>query len=130
MSWLIVGPTSIPIEMGDDSTQTVTYYDATGAVVSTRPYSDREIAVATTRAAAQQAIAAVKATRDGLVSMASEVPSKLSQIQSDLAAVQSGWQSLSAADQTAIMSRVIDGFASIIQAMQDHLVVSGIIPPT
>ena len=46
MAWLIAWPTGTVKERGDDATRTVTTYDETGSVTSSRPYTADENATA------------------------------------------------------------------------------------
>jgi len=49
------------------------------------------------------------------------------QLQADISTVTStGWAALSAADQQAIMLRVLDGFGTVMTAIANHLTVTGI----
>lgn len=109
----------------DDATSTVTEWDQTGAVVSTRPYTAAE----KDAAAAEATFPALVAARSTLVQMASEQSTVANQIAADLASVQSGWDNLTAAERTAIMGRVVEGFSTVTTALLNHLAVSRVIPP-
>ena len=109
----------------DDATSTVTEWDQTGAVVSTRPYTAAE----SDAAAAEATFPALVAARSTLVQMASDQSTVANQIAADLASVQSGWDNLTAAERTAIMGRVVEGFSTVMTALLNHLAVSRVIPP-
>lgn len=125
----ISGVTNVLVEQGDDATATVTTWDTAGNVSSTRPYTAAETEAAAADAAFAATTAAVEASRAGLISMAGEQSALTTQMQDDLASVQSGWDTLTAAERTAIMGRVVAAFGTVMDAIAAHLVVSKIIPP-
>jgi len=114
-------------EQWDDSTSTYTSWDQAGAVTLSRPYTAEETAAAQASAAARTAAATVdtaKVTLSGLLAQQSALGT---QLQTDISTVTStGWAALSAADQQAIMLRVLDGFGTVMTAIANHLTVTGI----
>jgi len=118
-------PASNMAQQWDDATSTYTAYAPDGTVANTRPFTAAEQA----QADADAAHRAVLATRTALVSMAAEQPTLTAQMSADLASVASGWDTLTAAERTAIMGRVIGAFGTVMDAIAGHLIVSRIIPP-
>lgn len=51
------------------------------------------------------------------------------QLQADITAVQAGWATLDGATQTAIMLRILNGFATVQSGLQAHAAVTGAIDP-
>lgn len=116
-------------ELWDDATSTYTAYAEDGTVTATRPYTAEEAALATAAAGAQQLTQGIESARANLIVLASEQPALTTQMHADLTSVQSGWDTLTAAERTAIMGRVIAAFGTVMDAIAGHLIVSRIIPP-
>jgi len=114
-------------EQWDDSTSTYTSWDQAGAVTLTRPYTAEETAAAQASAAARTAAATVDTAKGNLSGLLAQQSAFGTQLQTDISTVTStGWAALSAADQQAIMLRVLDGFGTVMTAIANHLTVTGI----
>jgi len=74
-----------------------------------------------------QAVANAQGSIDTLLTQVSGIQT---QLEADIASVAAGWQTLSAADQTAIMGRVLNGLGEMMGAVMNHMVVTNTIPPT
>lgn len=61
---------------------------------------------------------------------ATDIPTFTSQLQTDISTVtNTGWAPLTAAEQQAMMLRILNGFGSVMQAIQTHAVATGTLPP-
>jgi hypothetical protein len=59
-----------------------------------------------------------------------DIPAFTAQITADANTITStGWGSLTAANQQAILLRIVNGFSSVIAAIQTHAVATGTLPP-
>jgi len=89
--------------------------------------SDVSSAVATADAAETAAANTVASARSNLSGLLTQQSAFGTQLQTDISTVTStGWAALSAADQQAIMLRVLDGFGTVMTAIANHLTVTGI----
>lgn len=113
----------------DDATSTYTAYAEDGTVTESRAYTAEETALAAIATAAEQAAQGIESARTNLISLASEQSALTTQMNADLASVQSGWDALTTDERTAIMGRVIAAFGTVMDAIAGHLIVSRIIPP-
>ena len=68
-------------ERRDDTTRTVTTYDATGAVTSTRPYTASENAAADQTAIQEQARLAYEATRQAIKAIVTDLQAEKDRVQ-------------------------------------------------
>jgi hypothetical protein len=80
-----------------------------------------------TPSAAQQALAAAKT---GLETLYGQQGAISSQLQADVASVGSGWATLDAATQTAILGRILAGFGTVMQAIAAMVTLTGAVPPS
>jgi len=119
----VYGPSGGIIELWDDSTSTFTEWSDAGVEITSRPYTTAE----SQQAAVREARAAAVVARANLSDLLAQQSAFGTQLQADISTVTStGWAALSAADQQAIMLRVLDGFGTVMTAIVNHLTVTGI----
>lgn len=116
-------------EVWDDAAGTYTRYNPDGTVAETRPLTADEQAALTAADAADKQDAAVAQAQTGINGLYAQASTFQSQLQADLTAVQGGWGALTADQQTAIMGRILNGFATVMQGLTDHCTVTGAITP-
>lgn len=96
-----------------------------GAVLRSGQWTDAQITAALA-AVTYTAPFSTAPARANLTTLLGQQAALGAQLHADITAVTAGWQTLSAADQTAIMLRVLNGFGTTMTAIADHLAVNGI----
>lgn len=135
MSWVLYHPggfeSSAPAqnmaEQGDDSTQTVTTWDANGTVTGSRPYTAAETASMQAAQQAQTAAANKATSLTNLQNLLAQQSALAQQIQADAAMFQ-GTTVGSTLQQEHLdaLVRIVNGFSTVMGAITDHLTVNGI----
>ncbi len=114
----------------DDATQTVTTWDTAGNVTGTRAYTAEEVAAMQAQQAAAAAAAAVDVAQSNVATMVGQLPTLLSQAQSDLTL----WQGISTPAQLtdghiASLIRRQDGWVQVIEGLWNLMTTMGVAPP-
>jgi hypothetical protein len=106
-----------------------TSWDLSGKVLASRPLSAAESAALAAQDAANSAAQSVSTAQSGLNTLHGSLPGWQSQLQADLTTVAAGWDTLTPAQRSDIITRMLNGFASAMSATVDHATVTGALPP-
>lgn len=117
------------VEELDADTGLCTRYNPMGAVLDQRPLTATELAAVRQYDTEQAKVSAVAQAQQQVDGIQQQQSSFHQQLQADIAAVQGGWDTLTADQRTAIMGRVLNGFSTVMTGLHAHAAVTGAIDP-